>query len=80
MAQLVVRNVPEHVKTRIKERARRHGCSMESEVRTILCTAVADAADARLGSRLAARFARIGLEAPIAELRGTRAKPARFAG
>lgn len=78
MAQLVVRNLREHVKTRLRERARRHGRSMESEVRDILGSAVSGDAPVRLGSRVAARFARVGLEAPIAEVRGAPAKPARF--
>lgn len=36
MAQLVVRNLPDEVKERLKRRARRHGVSLEAEVRQIL--------------------------------------------
>ena len=36
MAQLVVRNLPEDVKERLKRRAKRHGRSLEAEVRDIL--------------------------------------------
>jgi plasmid stability protein len=53
---------------------------MEEEVREILRTAVHDEerAPARLGSRIAARFAGIGLDEEIVELRGQPARPARF--
>ncbi len=78
MAQLVVRNLQEHVKTRLREQARRHGRSMESEAREILCAAVTGDAEPRLGTRIATRFTRIGLDAPIEEVRGTPAKPVRF--
>lgn len=36
MAQLVVRNLPDDVKERLKRRANRHGRSLEAEVRDIL--------------------------------------------
>jgi plasmid stability protein len=36
MAQLLVRHLDEDVKQRLRERARRHGVSMEEEARTIL--------------------------------------------
>ena len=36
MAQLVVRNVPDDVKARLKRRAKLHGRSLEAEVREIL--------------------------------------------
>ena len=36
MAQLVVRNLEDAVKTRLQRRARRNGRSMEEEVREIL--------------------------------------------
>jgi len=80
MAQLIVRNVDDEVKARLQRRARRHGRSTEEEVRDILRNAVKD--DGRpgpaLGSRLAARFARIGLTSEIEELRGAPARPAIF--
>jgi plasmid stability protein len=41
MAQLVVRNLDEDVKIRLRKRAERHGRSMEEEVRDILRAAVA---------------------------------------
>lgn len=36
MAQLVIRNIPEHVKERLKQRAKLHGRSLEAELRDIL--------------------------------------------
>ncbi len=63
MAQLVVRNLEEDVKARLRRQADRHGHSMEEEVRDILRNAVG--AEKRpatpLGSRLRQRFERIGL-------------------
>ena len=39
MAQLVVRNLPDDVKERLKRRAKQHGRSLEAEVREILMRA-----------------------------------------
>jgi antitoxin FitA len=80
MAQVVVRHLEEVVKARLKRRAARHGRSMEEEVRHILRDAVkADAhAVAKLGSRIAARFAKVGLTAELPELRGRVPQPAKF--
>jgi plasmid stability protein len=80
MAQLLVRNLDEHVKAKLQRRARRHGRSTEEEVREILSVAVHDeaAAPRRLGSRFKVRFGRIGLDADIEELRGQPARQARL--
>jgi plasmid stability protein len=53
---------------------------MEEEIRDILRDAVKSEEQAALplGSRLRKRFARIGLEENIAELRGQKARPAVF--
>jgi plasmid stability protein len=82
MAQLLVRDLDDDVKARLRRRARRHGRSTEEEVREILRAAVhADTAPPQpLGSRLKARFGRVGLESDIEELRGHAAGPADFAG
>ena len=45
MAQLLVRDLDETVRQRLRERAARHGRSMESEARLILTTAVTAGAD-----------------------------------
>lgn len=78
MAQLLVRHLDDDVKAKLQRRARRHGHSTEEEVREILRNAVKDEGGARapLGSRLAARFAGLGLKEDIPELRGEEARPA----
>jgi antitoxin FitA len=78
MAQLVVRQLDDDVKAKLQRRARRHGRSTEEEVREILRNAVkAEGVSRRaLGSRLAERFARVGLRQEIPELRGHAAQPA----
>lgn len=80
MAQLVVRNLEEAVKTRLRRLADRHGRSMEEEVRDILRDAVKaeGRAAAPLGSRLRRRFSEIGIDQDIPEMRGTAATPANF--
>lgn len=73
MGQFTVRNIEDDVKARLKRRAASHGVSMEAEVRQILRNAVKDDeahAGAGLGSRIAARFARVGLAEPLPELKG----------
>jgi plasmid stability protein len=78
MAQLLVRHLDDDVKTKLQHRARRHGHSTEEEVREILRNAVRDEGNALtpLGSRLAARFAGLGLTEDIPELRGEQPRPA----
>jgi plasmid stability protein len=80
MAQLLVRQLDDDVKAKLQLRARRHGRSTEEEVREILANAVREEGSDRaaLGSRLAARFAGMGLEEEIPELRGHLAQPADF--
>lgn len=72
MAQLIVRQLEEEVKLRLIRRAASHGRSMEDEVREILRNAVRDEnrPALRLGSRIAARFAKTGLTGDLPELRG----------
>ena len=80
MAQLVVRNLEEGVKAQLQRRANRHGRSVEEEMRDILRNAVRAEARAAppLGSRLRDRFAGIGLDEDIGELRGQRARATTF--
>lgn len=77
MAQLVVRNIEDAVKLRLKRRAKQHGRSMEEEVREILRNAAHEeyAASGGLGSEIAALFKRNGLTSEIPELRGRAAIP-----
>ena len=77
MAQFVVRHVDDDVAARLKKRAKRHGRSMEDEVRHILRDAAKEEQRRarKLGSRIAARFRTVGLTADLPELR----QPARAA-
>ena len=72
MAQFIVRNLEDDVKTRLKRRAERHGRSMEEEARHILRNAVREGnrPAPKLGSRIAARFRDAGLARDLPELHG----------
>jgi plasmid stability protein len=64
MAQLLVRNIEQSVKTKLQRRAKRHGRSMEEEVREILRDATKPEVISRrggLGTEIAALFRGIGL-------------------
>lgn len=80
MAQIIVRDLEDDVKVRLKHRAERHGRSMEQEVRDILRNAVKDENRPlpNLGSRIAARFAKTGLSEDLPELRGQAPRAAGF--
>ena len=80
MAQILIRQLDDDVKMKLQRRARQHGRSTEEEVREILRNAVRDEAraPAKLGSRITARFSKVGLGEDIAELRGQPVRPARF--
>jgi antitoxin FitA len=80
MAQLVVRNLEQSVKTRLQRRARRNGRSMEAEVREILRNAANEknASQRGLGTEIAALFAGNGIDFEIPELRGFTIKPPDF--
>ena len=79
MAQLLVRNLEDDVKAKLQRRARQHGRSTEEEVREILRNAVREepVEGLGLGSRIAARFAGLGL-GEIEEHRGHLAHPIEF--
>jgi plasmid stability protein len=63
MAQLIVRDIENEVKTKLQRRAKRHGRSMEEEVREILRDATkADSNRKGLGTRIAEHFREIGLK------------------
>lgn len=80
MAQFIVRDLEDEVKARLKNRAARHGRSMEEEVRDILRNAVKEQNQGvtKLGSRIAARFAKVGLSTDLPELRGQLPRSAEF--
>jgi plasmid stability protein len=80
MAQLVVRNIEETVKSRLRRRAARRGRSMEEEVRDILRDAVKEeeASSIGLGTAISSHFRKVGLKKDIPKLRGYRIKPVTF--
>ncbi len=80
MAQFVVRQLEDDVKARLQRRAKRHGRSMEEEVRQILRTAARETERPvrTVGTRIAERFRKSGLTDDLPELRGQPAQPADF--
>ncbi len=80
MAQLLVRNLEAEVKARLRERATRHGRSMEEEVREILRAAanVDDANSGALGSEIVAMFSGQGLGFKLPERRSRPLRPLTF--
>jgi plasmid stability protein len=81
MAQLVVRNLEDSVKSRLQRRAARSGRSMEEEVRDILRDAVKDEESfaGGLGTAISSLFQKVGFEeGEILELRGHKVKPPTF--
>jgi antitoxin FitA len=71
VAELLIRHLDDDVKAKLQRRGHRNGRSMEEEAREILRDAVRDEVGTRepLGSRIAARFAGLGLTEDIPELR-----------
>ena len=76
MAQLLVRNLEDRLKTRLQRRAKRNGQSMEAEARDILRNALREdkAQSVGFGTASAALFSGQGifLDEPIAELHDIR--------
>ena len=72
MAQLLVRNIEQSVKTRLQRRAKRNGHSMEEEVRDILRNAAnePDTPVEGLGTAIAKLVRGTGLKFEIPEIRG----------
>ncbi len=81
MAQLLVRDLEDDVKTHLQKRAARHGRSLEAEIRDILRDAAKDESvpQGALGTRIASRFATLNLkEEELAALPWQRLEPMRF--
>lgn len=80
MAQLVVRNLEDNVKTRLQRRARRNGRSMEAEVREILRNAAheREQPEEGLGTKIANLFRGKGYNFEVEELRGFPVRPVKF--
>lgn len=79
MGSLIVRNIPESVKERLKRRAKKHRRSMEAEAREILRRAVneIEQPELGLGTEIATIFKDLGPAPEVKELRFT-LKPPRF--
>jgi antitoxin FitA len=61
MASLVIRNLDDDLKQRLREQAAAHGRSMEQEVRELLAAGVRrERVEARIGTRIHERFAAVG--------------------
>jgi len=80
VAQLVVRNLDDGVKDALRALAARRGRSMEEEVREILRAAAQgeESPPEPLGTRIARRFAGLGLTEALPELHGQAARAVVF--
>jgi len=83
MAQILVRNLDDRLKGRLQRRAKRHGRSMEAEVRDILQNALKAekaATEVGFGTATAALFSGSGIyiDEPFKEIRGMRMKIPNF--
>jgi antitoxin FitA len=82
MAQILVRNLEDRLKTRLQRRAKRNGRSMEAEVREILRNALHEESEPAggLGTEMANMFRGIGLKKgeEIREWRGFPVEPIKF--
>lgn len=80
MAQFVIRNLEDDIHQKLREMAQSHGQSLEEFVREALRKIALERgrASKNLGTKIAKRFAKIGLEQPIKELRGQTIDPPSF--
>lgn len=83
MAQILVRNLDDRLKTRLQRRAKRNGRSMEAEAREILSDALKQdqtTPAVGFGTASVALFSGSGvsLDEPIREWRGNALKPISF--
>ncbi len=66
MATLTIRNLNEETKAKLRQRAAKHGHSMEEEARRILNRAVNPSSSKGLGTEIAQMFTEIGgVDLPI---------------
>ena len=79
MSELIIDDLEDDLRARLELLAHNHGRTVEEEVRDILHVAVApplaDNSSEGLGTRIARRFAGLGLDYDIPELRGGEIKP-----
>ena len=70
MAQIIVRNLDDNVKSQLVMHAKLNGHSMEEEVRQILQEALLDKKGG-LGTKTAEYFKHLGLDFDVPELKGS---------
>ena len=77
MASLTIRNLDNNVKAQLRQRAARHGCSMEAEVRTILSkTLNAPVRELNLAAAIHRRFESLDIESlPVPPRQAVRNPP-----
>jgi plasmid stability protein len=80
MAQILIRNIEQSVKTRLQRRAKRNGRSMEEEVREILRNATnePETPTLGLGTQIASLFSGKGVNFEAKELREYPLRPILF--
>jgi plasmid stability protein len=80
MAQFIVRNLEDDIHRKLRAMAQSHGQNLEEFVREVLRQTALERAAAphKLGTKIAKRFAKIGLKEPIQELRGRPITPPRI--
>jgi antitoxin FitA len=80
MAQLLVRNIEETVKERLRRRAKQHGRSMEEEAREILRQAVLSEPRRRrgAGTEIAAMFKDLNVDFEIPEFKDEQVRIPKF--
>jgi plasmid stability protein len=80
MAQLLVRNIEENVKDRLRRRAKRHGRSMEEEAREILRQAVLSEPrrEREAGAQIAAMFKDLNVDFEIPEFKDEQVRTPKF--
>jgi len=80
MAQFIVRNLEDDIQQKLRELASSHGQNMEEFVREVLRRVALerDPVTLNLGTRIAERFSKIGLDAPIEKLHGQVVAPLNF--
>ena len=80
MAQVLIRDLDDEIKRKLKKRAKLHGISMEAEARLILANVLKEKEHSSqgLGSRIIKRFAQAGLDEPLQELHGHKIDPMVF--
>ena len=80
MAQFTVRNLEDDIHQKLRSMAQSQGQNLEEFVRELLRSVVLKSAATpnNLGTKIAKRFAKIGLIEPITELRGSSMAPPSF--